>query len=332
MSSGHPHDPLQDYFDSLLSDALPSGASRVSDETLQKDEGALKLAAGDNVASLPSSARAARAAPVRPYAEPVRTLNLRMPLPTLAPAPVAESAPVVTKQRVESEPPLETKQIAPAVLVETKPVIDAKTRIDTEALDAAPTKKPQPSEPVVSPPAAPSIEAEAHAGFAVMASPAPWLPNGRPQWAQQPFECLIFKAGGLQLAAPLVELGSIYPMARDSLTEIFGQTHWFMGLLPVKEYNIRTMDTALVVMPERYNASMRESYGYVVSLFGSDWGLAVDAVIGTVILDPERIRWRGERIKRPWLAGTLVDQMCALFDIAQLAWLFHNQDRKRVSR
>jgi purine-binding chemotaxis protein CheW len=53
-------------------------------------------------------------------------------------------------------------------------------------------------------------------------------------------------------------------------------------------------------------------------------------VVGTVMLDPERIRWRGQRSKRPWLAGTLIDQMCALFDIAQLAWLFHSQDRKRA--
>jgi purine-binding chemotaxis protein CheW len=102
-----------------------------------------------------------------------------------------------------------------------------------------------------------------------------------------------------------------------------------MGLLPVKDYNVRAIDTALVVMPERYEQPMRENYRYVISLYGADWGLAVDEVMNSVRLDPDQVRWRGQRSKRPWLAGTVVDQMCALLDIGQLAWMFHNQDRKR---
>ncbi len=306
MSSGKFPDLLQEYFDSLLSDSLLDDA-QLGAAGRPTDDAALKFAAGGNVAALSSAPRPVRAAPPRSYAEPIRTLNLRVPLPPVAPPPaiVAESLPVIasvaTETRIESKP----LDVAPAV--------------------PAPPKSATQPVPVESP-----TEVQAAASLAIMAPPAPWLPNGRPQWAQQPFECLIFKAGGLQLAAPLVELGSIYPLDNDALTEIFGQTQWFMGLLPVKEYNVRAMDTALVVMPERYGGAMRDRYRYIVTLFGSDWGLAVDAVVGTVVLDPEGIRWRGQRSKRPWLAGTLIDQMCALFDIAQLAWLFHNQDRKRA--
>jgi len=85
----------------------------------------------------------------------------------------------------------------------------------------------------------------------------------------------------------------------------------------------------MVVMPERYLESMREQYHYLLTLFGSDWGLAVDEVINSVVLDPDNVRWRGQRSKRPWLAGTVVEQMCALLDISQIAWMFHNQDRRR---
>ena len=32
-------------------------------------------------------------------------------------------------------------------------------------------------------------------------------------------------------------------------------------------------------------------------------------------VDRERVRWRSDRSQRPWLAGTLVEQMCALIDV-----------------
>ncbi|MFT3931507.1 MAG: chemotaxis protein CheW [Spongiibacteraceae bacterium] len=316
------NDFLQDYLDSLLNDNAVDSANRAAGEQSHVDEGTLKLASGSNIAPLPSAPRPARVVPARPYAEPVRTLNLRMPLP-----PVAEAV----APAVEANVPVKT---APAVevksAVESKPVVESRPALEAKlAVELTP---PVEVETSVEPKSEPTAPAHSSTDLSTMAPPAAWLSNGRPQWAQQPFECLIFKAGGLQLAAPLVELGSIYPLEEDALTEIFGQTEWFMGLLPIKEYNVRTMDTGLVVMPERYNAAMREQYRYVVSLFGSDWGLAVDAVVGTTLLDPDRVRWRGERSKRPWLAGTLIDQMCALFDISQLAWLFHNQDRKRSKR
>jgi purine-binding chemotaxis protein CheW len=192
--------------------------------------------------------------------------------------------------------------------------------------------------PVVRPPVTPppvvqaEVEVEtidAEADIAEMAPPQAWPDNGRPQWAQQPFECLLFKVGGLALAVPLVELGAIYPLETDLLTSIFGQADWFMGLLPVKDYNVRTVDSARVVMPERYREEMRAGYRYVITLNGTDWGLAVDQVANAVLLDPEQVRWRGQRSQRPWLAGTVVAHMCALLDVAQLAWMFHNQDRKR---
>lgn len=311
MSSDKSRDPLQDYFDSLLHDSPLDSA--LAARHCPVDETEPKLAAGGNIAALSSMSRPARTVPARAYAEPIRTLNLRMPLPPIA-APVVEQAPDVERVQVAEAAPI-------AVAV---PVAATESRVEAAPLDVAPVPPASPA------PIAPIVETDTVADLAAMAEPAAWLPNGRPAWAQQPFECLLFKVGGLQLAAPLVELGSIYPLAADDLTSIFGQTQWFMGLLPVKEYNVRAMDTALVVMPERYNAAMRDNYRYVVTLFGSDWGLAVDAVVGTVLLDPAHIRWRGERGKRPWLAGTLIDQMCALFDIAQLAWLFHNQDRKRA--
>jgi purine-binding chemotaxis protein CheW len=283
---------LQDYLDSLLGADVP----------VEEKLAPMKIAATGNVATLPAP-RPSRPVTARTFAEPIRTLNLRMPLPPLA-------EPVVVEEKVA---------VADAVV---SPIIETPvTRAPT------PDIKLQSSEPVIAP--STNTPSDEPLSLEQMAEPAPWLSNGRPHWAQQPFECLLFKAGGLMLAAPLVELGSIYPLEADNLTSVFGQSSWFIGMLPLKEYNARAIDTAMVVMPERYQESMRAAYHFLITLYGSDWGLAVDGVVNSVVLDPDNVRWRGQRSKRPWLAGTVIEQMCALLDISQLAWMFHNRDRKR---
>jgi purine-binding chemotaxis protein CheW len=137
---------------------------------------------------------------------------------------------------------------------------------------------------------------------------------------------LLFSVGGLTLAVPLVELGIIFPLQQE-LTPLFGQAKWFMGLLNIKGQNIRSVNTAKIVMPERYQATMDDNYRYVITINDVDWGLAVDSVASAITLEPEDVRWRSERGKRPWLAGTVVDHMCALLDVSQLAAMFIREDK-----
>ena len=285
---------LQEYLDSLLL-AEPSVVDKFAP---------IKVAAAGNVATLPVPSKSARAGVVRPFAEPIRTLNLRLPLPPVAPAIELIEVPSVVAEVAAAE-------VVAVVVEPPRPKV----------------VEPERSEPLLA--ASAAVHDDEVASLEQMAEPAAWLDNGRPHWAQQPFECLLFRSGGLMLAAPLVELGSIYPMVVDDLTNVFGQTSWFMGLQPLKEYNARAIDTAMVVMPERYREPMRSAYRFLLTLHGSDWGLSVDEVVNSVVLNPDNVRWRGQRSKRPWLAGTVVEQMCALLDVSQLAWMFHNHDRKR---
>lgn len=250
----------------------------------------------------------ADAPPGRPFAEPAPS-RLRA-LPPVAPAPVVAVAPAAVEPVVEVKPADVAKRIAEAA----------------PAVKAAPVAETAPA--LASAPQAPSIiEPDGSAADAL--APADWAGNGRPQWAQERFEALLFSVGGLNLAVPLVELGSVHPLEAGVMTPLFGQADWFLGLLPGKAGNIRVVDSARVVMPERYDAALAGAYRYVITLNGSDWGLAVDAISDAVRLDPEQVRWRGARGKRPWLAGTVVDHMCALLDVAQLTWMFHRADRRR---
>jgi len=158
-----------------------------------------------------------------------------------------------------------------------------------------------------------------------------WLDNGRPAWAQERFEVLLFTVSGLTLAVPLIALGQIQPLT-DELTPLFGQADWFMGLLPTPRGRIRTVNTAKFVMPERYDESFERTAEYVISIDGLPWGLAVDKVNQPISLDPDDVKWRTERSRRPWLAGTVKEHMCALLDIPRIGQLLMDAERKRSQR
>lgn len=281
-----------------------------SDQTLQEYLDSLlrpapQPSAPTPIVALPAGQPALSAA--RPYAEPAA--RPVVVLPKLAPVEQAPTAPVAVTA------PAVAPVVAPAVAPQ-RPVT------------ALPAAKTAPAAPVAAP-ARPGTAPSIAAGTPPSGQPAPWAANGRPTWAQGPFESLLFVVGGLNLAVPLAELGTIYTFTEDDVAPLFGQADWFMGLLSNKERKIRVVDTAQVVMPERYRPAMRSQYRYVITLNGTDWGLAVDRVANALPLDPEQVRWRGARSQRAWLAGTVVDHMCALVDPGQLAWSFQQQDRRR---
>ena len=161
---------------------------------------------------------------------------------------------------------------------------------------------------------------------------APVHSDGRPAWAAEPFECLLFDVAGLTLAVPLVCLGSIYSLAGRELTPLFGQPDWFLGILPSQSGNLKVLDTARWVMPDRYRDDFREGLQYVISVQGYEWGLAVHQVSRSLRLDPSEIKWRTQRGQRPWLAGTVIEHMCALLDVAELAELIASGAVKHMSK
>jgi len=156
-----------------------------------------------------------------------------------------------------------------------------------------------------------------------------WCDNGRPHWAQERFDVLLFSVSGLTLAVPLISLGQIQPLT-DELTPLFGQADWFMGLQPTPVGKVRTINTAKFVMPERYDERFLETARYVISIDGVPWGLAVDEVNQPITLEPDDVKWRGERSKRAWLAGTVKQHMCALIDIPVMGQMLEQQDKNRV--
>lgn len=149
----------------------------------------------------------------------------------------------------------------------------------------------------------------------------------QPAWASQGFSGLLFDVCGLKMAAPLHALGGI-SLIGEHLQPLVGQADWLMGLLRWNGRNLRVIDTARFVMPERLNGDThRTSYQSVIILGDSHWALAVDSADESVSLKAGEIRWKQLAGSRPWLAGTLLHRLCALLDVDNLLLMLQQHEQ-----
>lgn len=98
---------------------------------------------------------------------------------------------------------------------------------------------------------------------------------------------------------PLVCLGSTYPLENQESTPLFGQSDWFPGILPSQADNLKVLDTARWVMPERCRNDYHDGLKYMISARGYEWGLVVHQVNRPTHLDPAEVKWRGQHSQRP---------------------------------
>lgn len=203
----------------------------------------------------------------------------------------------------------------PQVVAPARPSVAA---TPAESPRVAPTPAPA---PVATETSRPAVSDEPPAAI----SP----PDTRPDWSEQPFECLIFKVAGLQLAVPLVLLGAIHRI-EGNIKPIPGRPPWYLGMLPDRNQNLRIVDTAEWIMAGRVPANARDGYRFVIRLDNSEWALACDDVAQSFTLDPDEVRWRSARSKRPWLAGTVVQHMCALIDVGTMAAMLARAEKEHT--
>lgn len=138
-----------------------------------------------------------------------------------------------------------------------------------------------------------------------------------PEWAQLPFQCLSFQVAGVTLAAPLEKLNGIVEL-KEEITELPGYAPWVIGLLPNRGQNVQVVDVAQIIMPNDYEAIAQptiERMKFIILLEDGKFGLAADSISQVLSLETDDIRWRGVNSKRPWLAGTVIEKMCALLEV-----------------
>ncbi|MCY9803027.1 chemotaxis protein CheW [Vibrio scophthalmi] len=134
---------------------------------------------------------------------------------------------------------------------------------------------------------------------------------------EQDFQVLYFDVNGVTFAVPLDELGGIHQLS--TLSHLIGRPTWYLGLQSTRDAQFDVVDTAKWVMPDKLlDDEYKEQYKYIVMLGASLWGLASTQLMGTELLNTEKVRWRETAGKRPWLAGMVKEKMCALIHVEAL--------------
>ena len=148
-------------------------------------------------------------------------------------------------------------------------------------------------------------------------------PNA-PAWAQESFDALLFDVCGLKLAVPMEALGKIIKVEHET-NHLIGRPEWFIGAYSETDQRLFVVDTAKYIMPEKGFDLAADGFDYIIQLQRTQWTLACKNVKTTVRLEPDQVKWRSAQGKRKWLAGTVVEQMCALLHVDSLIELLDSE-------
>jgi purine-binding chemotaxis protein CheW len=218
--------------------------------------------------------------------EYIEESTLARPRPVaVAPAPeqVVVPEPVVAPVEVEVEAKVEPEV---QVEAETRPVVTTEEKVQEES-QVEQVHATAVAEPVV------------------------------PEWAEHEFQCLLFNIAGIMLAVPLVKLNGVIPWS-DKITPMPGHSDAFLGLLRHLGNNVKVMDAAQIILPEKQRVTLEKNpenrIEKIILMDEGRWGIACDEVGEVVTLNKSDVRWRTPQGKRPWLAGTVSERLCAVLD------------------
>jgi len=238
-----------------------------------------------------------------------------------------KSPPGIVKQQLALDAYLQT-------LLDDVPEAEAGVEAKAPSLDQTSTVTSlvrQPARVVAEPAPLPALPAAPNVSKPQIASPVTALAAAEnpaklqalsvmPEWSQYEFQALFFKVDQLILATPLIELSRTIKMDRKP-SQIPGQPSWFLGLVDEHDCRIGVLDTNQLIFGKS-RARMRNFEDSPASriLITQDkrWGLVCDEILSIGKIKPDGVRWRTARQKKPWLIGTVIDELTAIVDVKQL--------------
>ena len=272
------------------------------------------------------------------FAEPGDSESLQRLLNTIVPQTATETKVAEPEVKVETrvaEPDVkvETKVAEPEVKVETK-VAKPEVKVETKVAEPevkVETKVSEPEVKVETKVAEPEVKVEQVQKIEQVTKAPPQTAEQRmadklhainKDWKNvdlgEQFQVLFFLVQGVRFAVPLIDLGGIFEC--DKITNLFGKPSWFMGITDVRGDKINIVDTLRWVKPDIKQSP--EKYPYLISLGMSPWSIGCDVLEGNRTLTSSQIKWREIPGNRPWLAGIVTAEKCALLHVKALIALF----------
>lgn len=219
-------------------------------------------------------------------------------------AEVKTSEPVtIVKTAVEIKSP-EVQPIPAAVMTDTSTVTAVKTVTDVNAGTVTETKT--------------NVISRTDTGTKTATETCTETGEGKTSWRNidlgEEFVVLLFKVAGVVLSVPLSLLGGIYKPVH--INAIFGKPEWYAGLTNISKRTVSVVDTAKWMLPGK--EIVEHTYHFIILLNNHNWGLQCDELIGTKTIKKQDVKWRIVEGDRPWLAGILKNEMCALLHVTEL--------------
>lgn len=161
----------------------------------------------------------------------------------------------------------------------------AKLLLPAELL-APETAVPELSEP--EPAAAVALEQSVEALPQAAEIAEPPEPRARAVELEYPLQCLMFRVGGHLLSVPLVQLGSVVNWS-DTLTRLPQSPPWLLGLIKVRDVNLRVVDSSCLLQmatPGEINPE------HLLVLDDSGWAITCDHLEQVVNVEYEDVQWK----------------------------------------
>lgn len=132
------------------------------------------------------------------------------------------------------------------------------------------------------------------------------------------FKVLLFKIANMTIAIPLVELGGIHKISK--ISKVAKQPSWCKGIMVKGTEKFTCVDASSWLIPHKYddgNDTVNECK-FGVQLGKTSFLLCCNSISETVELSKDDVKWRENTSTKPWLAGLVKKEMCALMDGAQM--------------
>lgn len=269
-------------------------------------------------------------APAGPPETPVSVIPQTPPSVAVEVQPVTAVAEAIPARQEASPRPTSPEPVSRTQVAEPLPQTLVMPEVAIEVVEEIAEPEVQVAEPVADENLA-APQADSVNKLSVSAGGSTPVDPMALDWStSQGIDCLIFKVAGLKLAIPLPLLGGVFNVT-DKVTPLFGQAAWSLGVWQGETGKLTIIDSAQLIMPERGLSLADSGYSFFIQLDRSPWALACQEICDTVTLVHDSIKWRGETSKRPWLAGTVISEMCALVDVPGLMSLLSDNIRPGVS-
>lgn len=141
----------------------------------------------------------------------------------------------------------------------------------------------------------------------VEAPPAPFTADPAPSPAAG-LKCFVFSVAGLKLALPLARVTEVMEF---SVCAGVPAPPSVLGQLTYENKQVPVLDSARIFLS---GSSTVTAYQWLVIVDHGGYALACDSIEPNMEIAHDAVRWRTPLTKRRWLAGTLLQQRCALLD------------------